>query len=153
MTDPLWVAAFAALLIGGALLALMRGRDLWPFSPYSMFSRRHDPAEVYVFRLAFERDGQPPALWAPHFYYESMYLSARIAAILGDHTLDHADKQRALVTLVLGALSFARRDDPTLDLGAVTHAVILHRRLDDASGPRFTVVDAPVLRVPVDCRG
>ncbi|MEZ4381361.1 MAG: hypothetical protein R3A79_08420 [Nannocystaceae bacterium] len=147
MTDPVAVALFAAALLGLALAALVLDRDLWPFAPYSMFSRRHSPAEIHVFRLLFVcRDGAR-AFWSPRFRYEARYLSGEVAAIASDPTLDPATRRTALIALTLRAFAYALREDPGLDAAAIAELVLVHREIDDA--PELRSRDAPLLRLPL----
>ncbi len=152
MSDPIAIALFAATLLGLALVSLVLDRDLWPFAPYSMFSRRHDPAEIHVFRLALvDRDGRR-AFWAPHYRYESRYFSGRVAALVSDPQLDASARREALLALVLATFAYALREDASLDGGSVRELLLVHRSVTpgrERGAESFSVRDVTVLRLPM----
>ena len=142
---PAAVWFVGALFIFLALAAGWRGRDLWPFSHYPMFSSLRSLDDVVVFRIAIEDASGRVDWWRPRFFRMQDRLAVRFAELMRRPAEERASSPD-LLALLVQTRSLLLADLP----GAADSAALLfvRRRVERRSGT-FVPIDEVMARVPV----
>ncbi len=137
------------ILFAPMLWAMARGKDLWPFSSYPMFSRLLSLRDVEVFRLALETTEAEVVWWRSEFYRYPELVGRRLKRIYrmeqeGGRTASVAQLERQrLLNEVLRLI-----DSECGGLAQYQAFRIVRRTLDPNDDDHLSIDDQLIARIP-----